>query len=40
MTKPIGMEVERDPGALAEHFNCCVVRFQSIARAVENAGYR
>jgi hypothetical protein len=39
MTKPIGVEVERDPGVLPGQFNYCAVRFQSIACAFENASY-
>jgi hypothetical protein len=38
MTKAIGMEVERDPGVLPDQFQCCTVRFQSIACTFENAG--
>jgi hypothetical protein len=39
MTKPIGMEVDRDPSVLADEFNYCEVCFQSTASAFENACY-
>jgi len=39
MTKPIGMEVESDPGVLPDQFNYRAARFQSIACAFENASY-
>jgi hypothetical protein len=39
MTKPIGMEVERDPGVPPDQFDYCAVCYQSIACAIENASY-